>query len=79
VEYLQTLSDTSRKIKRWIGKRRFVRWVFAKVWAHRLIGWQGKSDKVVIVLGWKSALIDKGGGGRQGISFVVKIGPWEID
>jgi hypothetical protein len=79
VELPQTLFDTSRKIKHWIGKRRFVRWVFAKVWAHRLIGWQGKSDTVVRVRGWKSALIDKDGGSRQGVSFVVNIGPFTFD
>lgn len=67
------------KIKRTIGRLRIVRWVFSKVWAHRLIGWQGKRDKVVCVLGWKTASIDKAGGGRQWISFVVEIGPFTID
>jgi hypothetical protein len=68
-----------RKIKHWLGRTRLVRWVFAKVWAHRLIGWQGKYDTVVRVRGWKSALIDSAGGSRQGISFVVKIGPFTFD
>ena len=67
------------KIKRKIGKLKVVRWIFAKVWAHRLIGWQGKSDTVVRVLGWKTASIDKAGGGRQCISFVVEIGPFTFD
>lgn len=79
MEYSQALSQISYKVKRKIGKLRFVRWLFAKVWAHRLIGWRGKSDTVVCVLGWKTASIDKAGGGRQWISFVVKIGSWEFD